>query len=131
MSICVSRASRVSLLWPRTAIPRESIQCRQRSRATQAVDPHCGQTDQSFCIWMQKGILFNGILQNERGTIDRISLAIAPQISSPSQYLYGNCWAKLRKIWRSWQPKGLQSTLAAGTEATPDMKHCQSIAASI
>src|SRR5262245_43740819 len=77
MSICVSRASRVSLLWPRTSIPRESIQCRQRSRATQEVDPHCGQTDQSFCIWMQKGILFNGILQNERGTIDRISLAIA------------------------------------------------------
>src|SRR5215468_4234422 len=81
MCIWVSRASKVSLLSPRAPIPRESIQCRQRPGATQAVDPHCGQTDGCFSIWMQTGMLFNGILQNERGTINRISLALALEYS--------------------------------------------------
>jgi len=81
---------------------------------------------------MQTGILFNGVLENERGAIDKISLALAlkypPLPGILSTEIVGQSCVKSSVVGNL---KGFQSTPAGDTEATPDMKRHQSIAASV
>jgi hypothetical protein len=53
-----SSVSLVLLVSPQTAMPKESMHLKQRSRAMRTVDPHCGHTTGSSCRYIETEMLF-------------------------------------------------------------------------